>query len=160
MAYYESLGEIEATNTKARFIQEKYENKDLTDIVPESSKVNPKHQKLDNYLKNRNLLDKAKDSVYNYIKKRIGDSNENIEEDMAKDKKRNNLLVDGRKRRGYVNEDFEENIQISSENQKRLEKLKNIDTSNMTLIPRKQIEHEIKALENGFNSYKEYSESR
>ena len=103
LAYYESLGEIEAADTKTRFIQEKYENKDLTDIAPESSKVNPKHQKLDNYLKNRNLLDKAKDSVYNYIKKRIGDSNENIEEDMAKDKKRNNLLVDGRRR--YINED-------------------------------------------------------
>lgn len=103
LAYYESLGEIEAADTKTRFIQEKYENKDLTDIAPESSKVNPKHQKLDNYLKNRNLLDKAKDSVYNYIKKRIGDSNENIEEDMAKDKKRNNLLVDGGRR--YINED-------------------------------------------------------
>ena len=49
-------------------------------------------------------------------------------------------------------------IQISNENKKRLEELKSIDTSNMTLLPRKQIEHEIKALENGFNSYTEYSE--
>jgi hypothetical protein len=43
----------------------------LNKIPPESSKNNPKHQRLDKYLEDRNLFDKAKDSIYNYIKKRL-----------------------------------------------------------------------------------------
>lgn len=83
LAYYESLGEIEASDTKARFLQERHKNIDLTDIAPESSKTNPKHQNLDKYLKNRKLLDKAKDGVYNYIKKRNGGNNEFSKENIS-----------------------------------------------------------------------------
>lgn len=110
LAYYESLGEIEASDIKTRFLQEKYNNIDLTDIAPESSKANPKHQKLNNYLNNRNLLDKAKDGVYNYIKKRNGGSYELSKENISKNKKQNMGLVDGRKRRGHVDDYEIENI--------------------------------------------------
>ena len=95
---FSSLGEIEASDTKARFLQEKHNNIDLADIAPESSKLNPKHKNLDRYLNNRKLLDKAKDGVYNYIKKRNGGSYEFSKENISKNKKQNMGLVDGRKR--------------------------------------------------------------
>lgn len=65
--YYKSLGEIEATDIKSRFLQEKYNNKDISNIAPESSKSNPQHKNLNSYLKNRNMFDKIKDSIYNYF---------------------------------------------------------------------------------------------
>lgn len=73
--YYESLGEIEAADTKNRFLNEKYKNKNISNIAPESSKTNPKHKNYDNYIKNRGLLDKVKDGVFKYLKG-LGDSNE------------------------------------------------------------------------------------
>ena len=116
LAYYESLGEIEASDTKARFLQERHKNIDLTDIAPESSKTNPKHQNLDKYLKNRKLLDKAKDGVYNYIKKRNGGNNEFSKENISKNKKQNMGLVDGRRRGRYVDEYEIENITNAGKN--------------------------------------------
>lgn len=95
LAYYSSLGEIEANDTQNRFIQEKYRYNDLTNIAPESSKPNPKHQKMDNYIKNRKLLDKIKDSMYNYFKGK-GEYNENfeyIEEDEKQSNQENRGLV-------------------------------------------------------------------
>lgn len=79
--YYESLGEIEAADTKNRFLNEKYKNKNISNIAPESSKTNPKHKNYDNYMKNRGLLDKVKDSVFKYSKK-DGNSNEINQENM------------------------------------------------------------------------------
>ena len=156
LKYYNSLGEIEATETKSRFIEEKYRNRDMSKVAPESSKPNPQHKNLNNYLKNRNLLDKIKDSIYNYFNiKNGGNSNEINQEIVLDNTEQNSPLVDGRRR---IESENNSDIQISNENKKRLEQLKSIDTSNMTLLPRKQIEHEIKALENGFNSYTEYSE--
>lgn len=49
--YYTNLGEIEADNTARRFIDEKYKQKDISNISPESSKANPKHRKYDKYMK-------------------------------------------------------------------------------------------------------------
>ena len=116
LAYYESLGEIEASDTKARFLQEIQKNIDITDFAPESSKTNPKHQNLDKYLKNRKLLDKAKDGVYNYIKKRNGGNNEFSKENISKNKKQNMGLVDGRRRGRYVDEYEIENITNAGKN--------------------------------------------
>ena len=79
--YYENLGEIEAADTKKRFIDEKYKKKNISNIAPESSKANPKHRNYDNYIKNRGLLDKAKDSVFKYFKG-LGDSDEIIQESL------------------------------------------------------------------------------
>lgn len=67
LAYLNSLGEIEATDTKNRLYAEKYNHKNMNNIAPESSKTNPQHAKLDTYLKNRGIIDKIKDSVYNYF---------------------------------------------------------------------------------------------
>ena len=43
--------------------------------------------------------------MYNYIKKRLGDQNEIFEEMVEENSTQNNSLVDGRKRREYVNEE-------------------------------------------------------
>lgn len=94
LAYYNSLGEIEASDTKSRFLNEKYKNKDIYNIAPESSKLQPQHKDLNNYLKNRNLLDKVKDSVYNYfnINNKIGKKNHeyDIKKDYTENKSKNN----------------------------------------------------------------------
>lgn len=85
LAYYESLGEIEADNTKKRYILEKNGKLDRNSVKPESSKNNPQHSNLNNYLKNRKLLDKIKDSVYNYYNnkyKKSGDSYEIYQKDL------------------------------------------------------------------------------
>lgn len=44
LAYYRSLGEIEASDTKTRFLNEKYKNKKIYNIPPESSKSQPRHK--------------------------------------------------------------------------------------------------------------------
>lgn len=111
LAYYNSLGEIEASNTKTRFLKEKYQGEDIRGIPPESSKVNPKHQRLDNYLENRNLFDKAKDSIYNYFNNKSGGKNNEIDQEIIFDNTEQNMpLVDGREGRRYVesknNSDF------------------------------------------------------
>lgn len=98
LKYYNSLGEIEATETKERFLAEKYQNKDMSKIAPESSKANPQHKNLNEYLKNRNLLDKVKDSMYNYFNKKGGNNYEVSEEIVEKSTTQNNSLVDERKR--------------------------------------------------------------
>ncbi len=96
LRYYNSLGEIEATDTKSRFIQEKYNNKDMSNIAPESSKSNPQHKSLQNYLKNRNMLDKVKDSIYNYFNKEGGKNNyeEIIEQNYEKNENKENKKVE------------------------------------------------------------------
>lgn len=98
LKYYKSLGEIEATETKGRFLKEKYQNKNMFPIAPESSKANPQHKDLNKYLKNRNLLDKVKDSMYNYFNKRGVNNYDVSEEIVEKDRTQNNSLVDERKR--------------------------------------------------------------
>ena len=82
LAYYRSLGEIEASDTKKRFLNEKYKNKKIYNIPPESSKSQPRHKDLNNYLKNRNLLDKIKDSVYNHSNNNNKNGENNYEYDI------------------------------------------------------------------------------
>ena len=102
LAYYNNLGEIEATDTKARFLNEKYKNKDMSNIAPESSKANPQHADLNEYLKKRKILDKVKDSVYNYFGKKGGKSyeisSEEYQENGLEYSNENNRLADGRGR--------------------------------------------------------------
>lgn len=90
LRYYESLGEIEATDTADRFIKEKYKKENLKNQVPESAKKNPKHKNLEKYLNNRSIIDKIKDSVYSYFNNGGGNANEinyeiekNISEDLS-----------------------------------------------------------------------------
>ena len=95
LAYYESLGEIEADNTKKRYILEKNGKLDRNIVKPESSKNNPQHSNLNNYLKNRKLLDKIKDSVYNYYNnkyKKSGDSYEIYQKDLEQNNHENSSL--------------------------------------------------------------------
>ncbi len=96
LAYFESLGEIEADDTKKRYLLEKNGKIDRNTIEPESSKNNPQHSKLNNYLKNRKLLDKIKDNIYNYSNsenKKGGDNYEIYQEDMAQNNQENSRLV-------------------------------------------------------------------
>lgn len=112
LAYYNSLGEIEASNTKDRFIREKYNNENINSIAPESSKVNPQHKGLNNYLNNRKLLDKVKDSMYNYFNNKNGGKSNEVNEEMDFGHNRqDSLLVDKGKYRRYVNDKNGENIQ-------------------------------------------------
>lgn len=150
LAYYESLGEIEASDTKARFLQEKHNNIDLADIAPESSKLNPKHKNLDRYLNNRKLLDKAKDGVYNYIKKRNGGSYEFSKENISKNKKQNMGLVDGRKRGRYVDEYEIENItNIGKNNEKNISENNREDRG----VYRDRVNKKIQESENNSGSF-------
>lgn len=91
--YYESLGEIEADNTRTRFVNEKYNNMDISNVAPESSKINPKHRLYDHYMNNRNTIDKIKDSMFKYFK-RLGDSNEGYQETNQENIQQSNRLVD------------------------------------------------------------------
>ena len=47
--YFKRLGEIEADDTKSRYILEKGGKLDRNIVEPESSKDNPQHSKLNNY---------------------------------------------------------------------------------------------------------------
>ena len=114
LAYYESLGEIEASDTKNRFVQEKYKGIDLTNVAPESSKANPKHSKLNEYLKNRSIVDKIKDGIYNYYNNG-GNSNEINQEIIFDNTEQNNSLVDGGK---PINKKTEEYTYIVRQNKK------------------------------------------
>lgn len=124
-AYYNSLGEIEASDTKSRYMNNLSQEERLT-TAPESSKSNPKHPQYDNYLNNRKTVDKVKDVIYPYIEGKIKNDktnqeslpqnrrqnsnmvvggrllNENSQETLPQDKKQNNRLVDGR---GLLNND-------------------------------------------------------
>lgn len=98
LAYYNSLGEIEADDTKNRYVEELNGklNRDL--VPPESSKSNPRHSRVDNYLNNRKTFDKIKDGIYKYLKDRgvVSDSiNEEID---TKNRGQNSDLVVGRRR--------------------------------------------------------------
>ena len=98
LRYYNSLGEIEATNTKERFLAEKYNNKNMAEIAPESSKEKPQHKDLQKYLNNRDLLDKIKDYMYNKTNEKGGISHEISEKIDMEHTNENNRLVDGRRR--------------------------------------------------------------
>lgn len=98
LRYYNSLGEIEATNTKERFLAEKYNNKNMAKIAPESSKEKPQHKDLQKYLNNRNLLDKIKDYMYNKTNEKGGISHEISEKIDMEHTNEDNRLVDGRRR--------------------------------------------------------------
>lgn len=99
--YYNSLGEIEADNTRKRFVDEKYYNKDISNEAPESSKTNPKHRNYNNYMNNRNMLDKIKDGMFKYFK---GDSNEIFKENNQGNLQQDIRLVDDRRYGRYVND--------------------------------------------------------
>ena len=106
LAYFESLGEIEANDTKSRFMQEKSGNFDRSRNAPETSKANPKHSGLEGYLKKRKIVDKLKDGVYQYFKggsdsyeEEIGtDFREGMREelDYTKNSQQSSRMVDGR----------------------------------------------------------------
>lgn len=123
LAYLNSLGEIEAADTKNRFYAEKYNHKNIDNIAPESSKATPRHTKLDIYLKNRGIVDKIKDSVYNYFNQKGGKNHdENFEdgwskseENLPKDRYGNQTLVDEGRR--VSNQELENSSSFSMNNQ-------------------------------------------
>ena len=177
LAYYNSLGEIEASDTKIRFLNEKYKNKDTHNTPPESSKVQPQHKDLNNYLKNRSLLDKIKDSMYNNSNINNNNGEKNYEYDIKQNYKTNKSKNDYEKmeevkkkstRKEYDIETLRDSDQqiwdvlnvptkklTDKQRQNRLEYLKNVDTSNMKFLEKHQIKSEIRALENGYNSVEE-----
>lgn len=119
--YYESLGEIEADNTRTRFVNEKYNNMDISNVAPESSKINPKHRLYDHYMNNRNTIDKIKDSMFKYFK-RLGDSNEGYQETNQENIQQSNRLVDdGRNGRHVESENNSDSFNLQKNKQKQLD---------------------------------------
>ena len=100
LAYYNSLGEIEADDTKNRYIAEKQGTLSRDITPPESSKMNPIHSRVDNYLNNRTTFDKIKDGIYKYLSDRGVLSDSISEEFDTEDSRQNTNLVVGR--RGYI----------------------------------------------------------
>lgn len=138
LAYYNKLGEIEADDTKQRFLKEKNGNLDRNNIAPESSKANPKHSKLNKYLENRSVIDKMKDSLYNYINDRIsrGDNNDtileedyqNVEDEDIQDQNQNTgLVVGGRSIDSSKQYNFIDDGEIANETKNSKENMEQID---------------------------------
>lgn len=111
LQYYNSLGEIEASNTKDRFEQEKYKNYNLDYIAPLSVDKNAKHKDLENYLNNRKLSDKIKDKTYE-LREKVHDKV--VKEDIHQDSNRSNRLVDGRVKRTENSSFFDEKYSLSN----------------------------------------------
>lgn len=99
LAYYKSLGEIEANDTKRRYLQEQETNFNRDLIPPESSKLYPRHTKLEQYLNNRTTFDKIKDGIYQYFNDRGVLRNENVESFDLENKNEDTRLV---VRRGHL----------------------------------------------------------
>lgn len=119
LAYYNSLGELEADDTKQRFISEKYKKEDISNVAPKASEQNPTHKNLEEYLNNRTNIDKFKDMIYPSVKKffdKVGGNNEEIiTEYVEKNTSQNRRLVDGRHR--VLNDEFKnvkENLEENS----------------------------------------------
>ena len=77
LAYYNSLGEIEAADTVERFQKEKTDENYRNKVAPRSSEANPEHPRLQNYLSNRTEKDIIKDEKYlknSEMKQKIKDS--------------------------------------------------------------------------------------
>ena len=111
LKYYNSLGEIEASNTKERFIQEKYKSYNLDYIAPLSVDKNAKHKDLENYLNNRKLSDKIKDTIYERV---VNRNDKNVKEDISQNSLRNRNLVDGRVKRTENSSFFDEKYSLSN----------------------------------------------
>lgn len=112
LKYYNSLGEIEASNTKERFEQEKYKHYNLDYIAPLSVDKNAKHKDLNNYLKNRKLSDKMKDIIY----EKVDNKNvKNVKEIIHQDSNRSNRLVDARVDGTSNSSFFDEKYSLSQE---------------------------------------------
>lgn len=93
-AYYSSLGETEANDTKSRFMND-YTKGDRKSTAPESSKKNPKHPGYDNYIENRGNIDKIKDAVYPLYGGILKNAKKN-QEVFSENQTQNTSLVDGR----------------------------------------------------------------
>lgn len=112
LKYYNSLGEIEASNTKERFEQEKYKHYNLDYIAPLSVDKNAKHKDLNNYLKNRKLSDKMKNIIY----EKVDNKNvKNVKEIIHQDSNRSNRLVDARVDGTSNSSFFDEKYSLSQE---------------------------------------------
>lgn len=81
MRYYNTLGEIEAADTKERLLNEL--NNKKNSLLPESAKDNPIHPKI----KNGNILVKMANGIYNYFhggQKNVFKNKENLAQDFSK----------------------------------------------------------------------------
>ena len=103
-AYYEELGEIEASDTKERFLKEKDGKLNRSEIKPRSSEPNPKHRMYDEYMSKRGIVDKVKDAAFPYYAGKGGKGYEISEETMVEDNKSDLRMDDSRGLRRHVNE--------------------------------------------------------
>lgn len=106
LAYYESLGEIEANDTRKRLQEERNGLLNRKQVAPESSKANPQHERLSGYVENRGTADAIKDSIYQYFKRGKSTYEETMQDDRedvreaqiySQSSEQNSRLVDGRR---------------------------------------------------------------
>ncbi len=114
LAYFNSLGEIEASDTANRFVYDKSNNLDRELIAPETSKINPKHRSLNNYLENRKITDKIKDGIYKFFKLGGADNAESIETNLENDLQKNSEINGRNKRIGGYGREYIEGLENSS----------------------------------------------
>ena len=88
--YYNNLGEIEANDTKQRYLQEREGIINRIDTAPESSKDNPIHSGNNS----KNIIDKIKESVYNYFNNKGENDYEEDYKFNKEDRRKNINLVD------------------------------------------------------------------
>ena len=63
------------------------------ETAPESSKQNPIHPRYNKYIKDRKIVDKMKDGVYNYFNKKVKNNEENIKENRKYDYDTNSKTI-------------------------------------------------------------------
>ena len=131
--YYNNLGEIEADNTRKRFIDEKYNNRDVRNEAPESSKANPKHRNYDNYINNRTTLDKVKDGMFKYFKG-LGDSNEILQENNQENIQQDIRLVDDGRNGRHLKESENNSGSFSMSENKRFDVTGNENLNNASTL--------------------------
>jgi hypothetical protein len=103
-AYYETLGEIEAADTKERFLKEKDGTLNRNETKPRTSEANPKHPKYDDYMQTRGIIDKAKHAIFPYYAGEGKKGYEISEEDNLENNKADLRKNDNRGLRRYVND--------------------------------------------------------
>lgn len=156
MRYYNTLGEIEAADTKERYLKD-IKGKNNT-ILPESGKKNPTHTKV----KNGDTLVKIANGVYNFFhggEKNVYKNKKTLEENF----KRNKTLVDERGRIKYsISNQNKNDGQILNrtnnggekhvyKNQRTLEE--NYEGNRPLVVERGRIKYSMKESENNSGSF-------
>lgn len=126
--YKKNLGEIEARDTSARMIQEKYNKRNLTNIMPKSANIDT------------TILEKMKIGLYNYLN---NISNEEVSNEFNESNKKKNssnasenngLVLGGIEKNNVESENNSGSFNLQKNKQKQLEIIQKIIKWKMIII--------------------------